>query len=79
MILVTGADTNLPAYIWVSEIDSMQWHKGGEDKPSYTTVSLHNPKQKHAYKLDVLESPTEINRRIKEERLACASPNTNSW
>lgn len=73
MILVTGADTNLPAYIWVSEIDSMQWHKGGEDKPSYTTVSLHNPKQKHTYTLNVLESPTEINRRIKEKRLVCGS------
>lgn len=75
MILVTCTDTNLPAYIWVSEIDSMQWHKGNAEtgKRSYTTVFLHNPKQKHDYELDVLESPTEINRRIKEERLVCGS------
>lgn len=51
----------------------MQWHKGDADNCSYTTVSLHNPKQKHTYTLNVLESPTEINRRIKEERLVCGS------
>jgi hypothetical protein len=66
MIVVTGKDTGMPAYIFVKEI---QEAKSMRDGPcSFTRVFLKDPKQGHDYFLDVTESRDEIGRRIKEER-----------
>ena len=71
MILCTGKETGLPAYIWVKEIVKVEplpdQRKG---KPvSHSRVYLSNDKEHHSYFLDVLESGEEISRRIKHERL----------
>ena len=71
MILCTGKETGLPAYIWVKEIVKVEplpeKYKG---KPvSHSRIFLTNEKERHSYFLDVLESSTEISRRIKHERL----------
>lgn len=66
MIVVTGKDTGLPAYIFVKEIQKTETMRSGPC--SFTRVFLKDPKQGHDYFLDVTESREEISRRIKEER-----------
>ena len=66
MILVTAKETGLPAYLWIKEIKSMEQHRGSSP---YTRVFLQDDRQHHAYSLDVLESETEIKKRIKYNRL----------
>lgn len=63
MILVTGKDTGLTAYIFVKEIEKTEKMKEGPHP--FTRVFLKDPKEQHEYFLDVREDPAEINRRIK--------------
>lgn len=71
MILCTGKETGLPAYIWVKEIMKVETlsekHKG--KLVPYSRIMLENDKEHHSYFLDVLESREEISRKIKHERL----------
>lgn len=67
MILVTGKETGLPAYLWIHEIESVEKHGGASP---YTRIWLKNDKMHHRYYLDVIEDEIEIGRRIREERLA---------
>lgn len=71
MILCTGKETGLPAYIWIKEIsrvESLSEKHKGKSVP-YSRVYLENEKEHHSYFLDVLESSEVISRRIKNERL----------
>jgi hypothetical protein len=63
VILATAKDTGLPAHIWVHEITKIEAHSWG------SRIFLENPKMLHMYSLDVLESPSELNKRIKHGRL----------
>lgn len=70
MILVTGRDTGLPAFI--DEHELVQIKKMREEKsscPFFSRVFLKNDREHHEYFLDVVEDETEIKRRIKHERL----------
>ena len=66
MIVVTGKDTGLAAYIFVKELQHMDKMKSGPC--TFTRVYLKDSRQNHDYFLDVNESPEEIKRRIKEDR-----------
>lgn len=66
MIVVTGKDTGMAAYIIVKEIQDIKIMRDGSC--SFTRVFLKDPKQGHDYFLDVKEKPEEIRRIIKEER-----------
>ena len=66
MILVTNKETDLPAYIWVKEIQRMETHGGSSP---FTRVYLKNEKENHDYFLDVRDKKHEIEKKIRFERL----------
>lgn len=66
MIVVTGKDTGMAAYIFVKELIRTERMKAGPR--SFTRVFLKNDRNNYEYFLDVQEKPEEIARRIKEER-----------
>lgn len=66
MIVATGKDTGMPAYIFVKEINRMEVMKSG--RVSFTRVFLNDPVAHFNYFMDVTENPEEIKRLIKEER-----------
>lgn len=66
MILCTNRETNLPAYIWVNEIEQIESHEGSSP---WSRVFLKNRKESHEYFLDVLEDKKKISEKIKNERL----------
>lgn len=66
MILVTGKDTGLAAYIWENEITHIE--ETGKRYPS-SRVFMKNQKLGFDFFLDVKESAKEIQRRIREEKL----------
>lgn len=66
MIVATGRDTGMAAYIFVKEIQKTESMRSGPC--SFTRVFLKDPKQGHEYFLDVNETAEEIKRRIKEDR-----------
>lgn len=67
MILLTGRDTRLPAYVDESEIITIESMK--EKSRPFSRIHLKNDKHQYLYSLDVLEDPGEIKRRIKYEKL----------
>jgi len=66
MIVATGMDTGLPAYIFVDDIKKIESIKSGPC--SFTRVFMKNIKENHDYFLDVNETRDEINKKIKEDR-----------
>ena len=66
MIVATGRDTGLPAYIFVKHIQKIESMKSGPC--SFTRVFMKDPKEDHEYFLDVNETREEISRRIQEDR-----------
>ena len=67
MILLTGRDTKLPAYVDESEIIAIDTMK--EKSRPFSRIQLKNDKYQYLYFLDVKEDPEEIKRRIKHEKL----------
>ena len=67
MILLTGRDTKLPAFVDEHDVVSIDLMK--EKSRPFSRIFVKNDKFQHSYFLDVLEDPKEINRRIKHEKL----------
>ena len=70
MILATCKETGLPCHIWVADIQAIEEHGGAHP---YSRLYLKDEKQHHEFTLDVLQSKSELKRRIKHERLIPAS------
>lgn len=67
MILLTARDTGLAAHVDEQDITLVD-PMGPRARP-YSRIYLQNKKENHDFYLDVNESPTEVSRRIRHEKL----------